>query len=1017
MRYLKTFILFLAGCALSVPLCGQDFNSAMAFESFNPYGDVTPSVESFAMTKYGIVSPSLYTGAMSYSIPLYTYSDPDFTIPISLDYNYDGYRPSMASGTVGLGWALNCGGVITREVRGIPDEGPLDDINTYGWYDTVLEGYQGPEGNDIPNCSLTNVKSSYFSESNTQNVFSGGYTPSIDEYKSKLQSFDVCSEVPVYVPENRGEKYDLAPDIFHFNFCGINGDFMIVGKALDGNVCIRVYNSNIPYGELSVEMNPKRTSTGIPEFIITDGKGFKYYFGGEMKYTETSSSFPIVPKKILLEGGQDISTSITAFRLYKIEAPCGTGSGKHTVLFNYNQYKQYSKSVSVSYLKNIRYSYNYFMVDCDDKPHTSQGSQSINKETHGSVQNTNWPLLETISIDGNEVIRFSYSERASATNEFAQKHFEMECVESVTPQHRLEYVSTRQMRLSGITIKDKTGKVIESFKLEQEFASSGTPKMFLKKVSGLKMGRYEFDYNLNNFTLPKNDTKDFDHWGYWNGRGVGDITNHVVLDNNGWPANNIYDQMNDQSKESNFGKAVCGAMCRICYPTGGESVIDYEGNCVGYKATSFSTTLPCVAPYSVGGIRVRKITNRTAEGENDSIEYRYTDKDGKESGVLMQMPRYAVYVCYHYRQGHKGGDFDGQIEFVSFSGSSNCMRSRDGHLGYSNVMMYYPDSSYVVSTFSTLDNNSKDTYYHAYNTFKKQMYSNLDSFSASCSIRDGKVFPTTIDRKNMRGLPLKEEYYDANQNLRKSIESIYREDDVQIPSVYYSDVRYFVRTYYSARSPQLLSKVETVYEGNDAMVSWEAYTYNEFGQPESVGHSDNSGIIKEYYKYCHQPGIPMAAKSAAVRTSTVDGEERVIARESYTYGTGNIKPQTVTSDIISRPVKVTGDKFAGAVGEGTRVCTFTYDDNFRLTKASFPGNAYMEYTWTYDGRYIATKSVNSADNKFIFSWQDLVGLSKVQDPSGKSESYLYDSNNRLMQRKDTKGNPTEEYHYHLENEQ
>mgnify|MGYP003436167545 CR=1 FL=1 len=36
-----------------------------------------------------MLTPSLYTGAMRYSLPLYAYSDPDFNIPISLEYNYD----------------------------------------------------------------------------------------------------------------------------------------------------------------------------------------------------------------------------------------------------------------------------------------------------------------------------------------------------------------------------------------------------------------------------------------------------------------------------------------------------------------------------------------------------------------------------------------------------------------------------------------------------------------------------------------------------------------------------------------------------------------------------------------------------------------------------------------------------------------------------------------------------------------------------------------------------------------
>ena len=30
-----------------------------------------------------MLTPSLYTGALTYSLPFYTYSDPDFNIPIS----------------------------------------------------------------------------------------------------------------------------------------------------------------------------------------------------------------------------------------------------------------------------------------------------------------------------------------------------------------------------------------------------------------------------------------------------------------------------------------------------------------------------------------------------------------------------------------------------------------------------------------------------------------------------------------------------------------------------------------------------------------------------------------------------------------------------------------------------------------------------------------------------------------------------------------------------------------------
>ena len=88
---------------------------AQSLEPYNPYSSVSPSVETYSMTKFGGLSPSLYTGAMTYSVPIFTYSDPDFTLPISLEYNFDGFRPSQHSGTIGYGWHLECGGAITRE--------------------------------------------------------------------------------------------------------------------------------------------------------------------------------------------------------------------------------------------------------------------------------------------------------------------------------------------------------------------------------------------------------------------------------------------------------------------------------------------------------------------------------------------------------------------------------------------------------------------------------------------------------------------------------------------------------------------------------------------------------------------------------------------------------------------------------------------------------------------------------------------------------------------------------------
>lgn len=89
------------------------FLPIISFGAVDPKWDRTPSPESYSLTKYGVVSPEMYTGAMSYSIPIFHYKDEDFDLPLSLDYHFDGFKPSTPTGVVGMGWYLNCGGVVT----------------------------------------------------------------------------------------------------------------------------------------------------------------------------------------------------------------------------------------------------------------------------------------------------------------------------------------------------------------------------------------------------------------------------------------------------------------------------------------------------------------------------------------------------------------------------------------------------------------------------------------------------------------------------------------------------------------------------------------------------------------------------------------------------------------------------------------------------------------------------------------------------------------------------------------
>lgn len=98
---------------------GQDGTAGPAYANVIP-----PSPHAAVFQKYGDYPVSYETGLPQISIPLYTIKENQFSLPITLSYHASGRSTSMAFSSVGLNWALNTGGVISREVYGRPDDLP-----------------------------------------------------------------------------------------------------------------------------------------------------------------------------------------------------------------------------------------------------------------------------------------------------------------------------------------------------------------------------------------------------------------------------------------------------------------------------------------------------------------------------------------------------------------------------------------------------------------------------------------------------------------------------------------------------------------------------------------------------------------------------------------------------------------------------------------------------------------------------------------------------------------------------
>lgn len=72
-----------------------------------------------------------FTGIPSVSVPLYSYSGKGMHLNITAEYIGGGAKDGQEPSTIGMGWYLDAGGLITRTVRGTPD-----DISVYGFMNT-----------------------------------------------------------------------------------------------------------------------------------------------------------------------------------------------------------------------------------------------------------------------------------------------------------------------------------------------------------------------------------------------------------------------------------------------------------------------------------------------------------------------------------------------------------------------------------------------------------------------------------------------------------------------------------------------------------------------------------------------------------------------------------------------------------------------------------------------------------------------------------------------------------------
>jgi hypothetical protein len=247
---------------------------------------VPPSPNAAALGKYGEVPVSLYTGVANISIPIYELKGNDISVPISLSYHPSGIRLDEESSWIGLGWALNAGGVITRSVAGVNDDDP-----NYGYLNTPA----------IPAKLLD-----FVNLTGQQAIDNGNYL-----YNVTLNQSD---------PE---------PDVYFYNFNGYSGKFVFDATGVP---------QTIPASTLRIEVNPHETP--LTTFTMVTPEGVRYKFGGTgyvekstPEYGKYSDQYAFISKTKLHQ------TYNSAWYLTEIKTP-----GGETVSFTYTPERIYTES-------------------------------------------------------------------------------------------------------------------------------------------------------------------------------------------------------------------------------------------------------------------------------------------------------------------------------------------------------------------------------------------------------------------------------------------------------------------------------------------------------------------------------------------------------------------------------------------------------------------------------------------------------------------------------------------------
>ena len=632
---------------------------------------VSPEAAKFAV--YGNLPLDLSTGKMSQSISLFDITSGDYSFPINLNYNYAGLileeKPSLS----GLGWTLNNTGVVTREVRGMPDEHPKGYYGFYSKREVILDHINGNGATDM---SLLDAKRLVIGE------------------------------------------YDTEPDKYIVSVNGINFSFKV--DAVNGDA---VFLSKHNY-----KVNLQWASTGDQHFLETieviDDKGVKYYFGelpngfpnweSNFYCSVCTDSFPSyrsswVLSKIILTSGKEIDFSYEDNDFFSTDfSATGAYMTNQCIISEYGSYSYSESYKSTKIERRILNEISYgqgrieFNIVTKEDPNRIVYDSMIVRDFNGNIvyqydfdYEGNRDYLKEIKKNDTKFYNFEYWGSAPSffISEIGPRPYKQDLWgfyngasnykainipgwgSDVTANKRANFLKSKTGALTKIsyptggysTIDYEANQIkLDEYKADINEIPGNNRRIYLKYNTNYSsepnVFQYTFDYDVVaeiSYSISKTNgasiglnakigrdtgisncpSKDDDPPGYILAWEFPDVANYFRANDevpDFCPYLNVShtdNNSNDVKEDDSNGKIIIRAgtynfeISKVGPSSQGEGWI----NMFFYEPLD-----PTNSNQTVGGIRVKRINNYPLNGISTKTSYNYNDENGYSTGELLQ---------------------------------------------------------------------------------------------------------------------------------------------------------------------------------------------------------------------------------------------------------------------------------------------------------------------------------------------------------------------------------------------